>query len=142
VITVIAKTCHYFADHLRSGQQRAIASLFREMDAVSPLVQPAVAGHGFDPVQHAGLSARIADAIARSTGLRRSGREYAGWLGIECSGVQAAISMMRLLSTVNVLARREDAILYAPVNPITDPAGEIVAQAFAEIRSLTERREA
>ncbi|HXE05426.1 MAG TPA: hypothetical protein VN579_05520 [Bryobacteraceae bacterium] len=139
VITVIAKTCHYFADHLRSGQQRAIAALFKEMDAVSPLAQPAVECHGFDAVKHAGLSGRIADAIERSTGLRRSGREYRGWLGIGCPSVRAAISMMRFLSTVNVLSRREETILYVPVNPETDPTGDIVARAFSDVYNLDER---
>jgi hypothetical protein len=139
VITVIAKTCHYFADHLRSGQQRAIGALFREMDAVSPLVQPAVSCHGFDPMKQGELSARIADAIALSTGLRRGGADYAGWLGIESPGVSGAISMMRLLSALNVLSRREDTILYVPVNPVTDPAGEIVAHAVAEAHRLTNK---
>jgi len=137
VITVIAKTCHYFADHLRSGQQRAIGALFNEMDAVSPLVQPAVPGHRFNQENHDELSVRIANDIERSTGLRRTGREYAGWLGVECPSVRTAISMMRLLSTINVISRREDAILYVPVNPVIDPAGEIVAQAVARIYRLT-----
>jgi hypothetical protein len=138
VITVIAKTCHYFADHLRSGQQRAIGALFQEMDAESPLVQPAAAGRGFEPSRHGVLSARMADAIERSTGLRRAGKEYAGWLGIACASVRAAISMMRLLSAVNVLSRREETILYVPVNPAADPSGGIVANAVAEIARLTE----
>ena len=133
VITVIAKTCHYFADHLRSGQQQAIGALFKEMDAVSPLVQPAVAGHGFDAGKQGELSALIAGAIEQSTGLRRSGREYAGWVGVTCRSVDAAISMMRLLSTTNVHSRREDTILYVPVNPMTDPTGEIVTRAVAEV---------
>jgi hypothetical protein len=47
--------------------------------------------------------------------------------------------MMRLLSAMNVLSRREDTILYVPVNPGTDPAGEIVANAVAEVYSLTNR---
>ncbi len=138
VITVIAKTCHYFADHLRSGQQRAIGVLFQEMDAESPLVQPAVAGHGFEPSRHDALSASIAEAIERSTGLRRAGKEYAGWLGIACPSIRTAISMMRLLSAVNVLSRREDTILYVPVNPASDPSGGIVANAVVEISRLIE----
>jgi hypothetical protein len=137
VITVIAKTCHYFADHLRSGQQRAIGALFNEMDAESPLVQPAVPGHGFNQENHGELSVRIANNIERSTGLRRMGREYAGWLGVECPSASMAISIMRLLSTINIISRREAAILYVPVNPAIDPAGEIVAEAVARIYRLT-----
>lgn len=136
VITVIAKTSHYFADHLRSGQQRAIGALFKEMDAVSPVVQPGVAGHGFDPIKQGELSAQIAVLVERSTGLHRAERDYAGWVGVTCPSVDTAISMMRLLSTINVLSRREDTILFAPVNPVTDPAGEIVTRAVAEVYRL------
>ncbi|HVW10986.1 MAG TPA: hypothetical protein VHC90_20515 [Bryobacteraceae bacterium] len=138
VITVIAKTCHYFADHLRSGQQRAISALFREMDAESPLVLPAAAGHGFDADQHDALRDEIAGAIEQSTGLRGAGRPYDGWLGIACPSVRTAISMMRLLSTVNVLSRREDTTLYVPVNPAADTSGEIVTRAVAGIYRLLE----
>jgi len=130
---VIAKTCHYFADHLRSGQHQAIGRLLQELDAISPLVQPAVAGHGFDPVSRVELRDRIGNLIERSTGLRRAERDYTGWVGVTCPSVGEAISMMRLLSTTNVLSRREDTILYVPVNPMTDPTGEIVTRAVAEV---------
>lgn len=40
VVTVIAKTCHYWAGHMWRFEQRAIADLFAEMDAESPLLVP------------------------------------------------------------------------------------------------------
>ena len=93
--------------------------------------------HETDPAKQRELSAGIADLIERSTGLSRAERVYTGWVGVMCPSVSAAISMMRLLSTINVLSRREDTILYVPVNPIADPKGEIVTHAVAEIHSLT-----
>lgn len=133
VITVIAKTCHYFVDHMYPEQQRDIERLFAEMEEESPLVQPAVAGHGFDPEQHQALSTKLAKKIRQATGLGQAGREYDGWLGVECGSVRNAVWIMRALTTVNVVARREETILYVPVNPATDPSGEIVAGAVAEI---------
>lgn len=129
VITSIAKTNHYFADHLRRGQQREIEALFAEMDAEAPVVQAAVRGHGFDPDQHRILSDRIASA----TGLPRSGPEYAGWVGVGVADERTAIRMMRLLATVNVVARRERAVLYLPVNPGVDPGGALVVGAVLRI---------
>jgi hypothetical protein len=133
VITSIAKTNHYFADHLRRGQQREIEALFAEMDAEAPLVQPAVSGHGFDPGRHRILSAAIANSIRTTTGMSRSGPEYAGWLGVAVADERTAIRMMRLLATVNVVARREAGVLYVPVNPSTDPEGQLVSRAAAEV---------
>jgi hypothetical protein len=138
VITVIAKTCHYFVDHMWVLQQRHIDELFKKMEAISPLVQPALAGFGFDEDLHATLSARIEQAISQRTGLRRSAPEYAGWLGLQCSSVQSAIWMMRALVVSNVVARREGTILFVPVNPQTDPSGELVAQAVIGVHRLAE----
>ena len=42
VITVIAKTCHYWVGHLPREQQRAIGRLFDTMAAESPLIVPTV----------------------------------------------------------------------------------------------------
>ena len=85
VVTVIAKTCHYFADHLWSGQQRDIAELFAATETESPLVQPSVVGHDFEVDRHQALSSWMSEAILQATGLARSGPEYAGWLGVQWS---------------------------------------------------------
>jgi hypothetical protein len=143
VITVIAKTCHYFADHLWSGQQRDIADLFEKMEAASPLVQPAVLrpeGHGFDAELHRALSSRMGAAIFQATGLAHSGPEYAGWLGIECASVRRAVWMMRALIASNVLARREGTVLFVPVNPSMDEAEKIVPRAVADVARISRFR--
>ncbi len=43
VVTVIAKTSHYWLEHMPRAQQRGIASLFARLARESPLVEPAVA---------------------------------------------------------------------------------------------------
>jgi len=129
VITSLAKTNHYFADHLRRGQQQEIEALFAEMDAEAPLVQAASFGHGFsaerDPV--------LRDAIAVLVQAKPSAPEYAGWVGVALADQRSAIRGMRLLGTVNVVARRESSVLYLPVNPLVDPDGNLVASAVRRI---------
>ncbi|HEX6162172.1 MAG TPA: hypothetical protein VFZ31_02315 [Vicinamibacterales bacterium] len=41
VITVIAKTTHYWMGHMSRAQKSAIAELFAKMSAMSPLIEPA-----------------------------------------------------------------------------------------------------
>ena len=72
--------------------------------------------------------------VLRTTGLpTASQRRYFGWVGIECPSVGAAVWMMRALVASNVLSRREETVLFAPVNAITDPTGAIVAAAVDRV---------
>jgi hypothetical protein len=129
VITVIAKTCHYWSDHMWPKQQREIGNLFSRMAVQSPLVQPG-------SVDDETLRRAMADAIVNSTGLRTSGHFYAGWLGVECPDVRAAIWMMRALVVSNVLARREGTVLFIPVSRESDPRGRIVVEAFEKVHQF------
>ena len=101
VITVIAKTCHYWLGHMPREQQQAIAELFVTMAGESPLLEPDLSSHDGE------RAARVAKLIEQSTGLQRSSHRYPGWLGIECPSVRAAVWMMRALVASNVLSRRE-----------------------------------
>jgi sirohydrochlorin cobaltochelatase len=126
VITVVAKTCHYWLGHIPEGQQRAIGDLFNTMAGESPLIEPDPAGAGAPLGRE--LASCIATRIQRSTGLSESTRA-AGWLGLECSSVRFAVWMMRALAAANVLSRREGTVFFVPVNAATDPRGTIVASA-------------
>jgi sirohydrochlorin cobaltochelatase len=131
VITVAAKTCHYWVGHTPHDQQQAIAELFNAMAAELPLVEPDLSR----PVtkRSRDLSAIIAELIHRATGLRGSDRQYPGWLGVECPTVRGAVWMMRALVASNVLSRREGTVLFVPVNAATDPRGTIVAAAVERV---------
>jgi hypothetical protein len=135
VITVIAKTCHYWMGHMPYAQQRAIGDLFRTLDQESPLVEPPLPA---DAVDGAGdrFAAAMADRIQHETGLPASPRRYAGWLGLECQGVRPAVWMMRALVATNVLSRREGTVLFVPVNPESDPSGDTVVRSVATIHQL------
>jgi hypothetical protein len=140
VITVIAKTCHYWLGHTPCAQQRAIAELLLSMARESPLIAPALPGEA--AVNDAGASAAIAHAIEHNTGLRAASQAYAGWLGLACPSIRAAIWMMRIMVASNVLSRREGTVLFVPVNADTDPGGARVARflsrahRFAAARSI------
>lgn len=136
VVTVIAKTCHYWLGHMPRAQQRAIGRLFVTMAGESPLVTPPSLRDGISAERQQRLSARMAESLQRRTGLRPSAHRYTDWIGVECPSVRAAIWMMRALVVSNVLARREETTLFVPVNPAQDPKGDRVATIFARVHSL------
>src|SRR5918995_166490 len=136
VVTVTAKTSHYWLEHMPRAQQRGIASLFARLARESPLVEPALTHVGQEPAATA-----LSDAITRDTGRHASKSPYAGWLGVECSSVKSAIWMMRALVAGNVLSRREGTTLFVPVNPDSDPGGGRVARALARAHRLAAARD-
>ena len=139
VVTVIAKTCHYWLGHMPRGQQRAVAELFMTMGAESPLIEPDLS-RPEAPTGDREPAASVAALIHRDTGLGRSHHRYAGWLGVECRSVRAAVWMMRALVASNVLSRREGTVLFVPVNAVADPAGAIVSSAVVHIHRCASAR--
>lgn len=136
VITVVAKTCHYWLGHIPQTRQQAIAELFFAMSGESPLVEPDLSTEDDE------LASTVAAMIERDTGLRRSSHRGAGWLGVECGSVRAAVWMMRALVARNVLSRREGNVLFVPISPTTDPGGKIVAGAVAHVYRCASARDA
>lgn len=121
VVTVIAKTCHYWVGHMQPERRRAIGELFQALARRAPLLEPDYAqppGPG-----HRDLADRAAEGIRRRTGLERSSRQHPHWLGLECGQASRAIWLMRALVVSNVMARREGTTLFVPLNPEADPDG-------------------
>lgn len=127
VITVIAKTYHYWDGHVWYPQRQAIANLLSEMEAEQPLIEPARSAEGAGG-GHPRLGAAVVDSIQRITGLQPSSHRDDGWLGLEVGSVRAAVWMMRMLIATNVLSRREGTVLFVPLNPVTDVDGEAVTR--------------
>jgi hypothetical protein len=134
VVTVIAKTSHYWMGHMRASQQQAIDRLFARLAIQSPLVQPAF----FPPTGQSLGAARdeLAARIARKTGLPPASTRYTSWLGLECPDVRSAIWMMRGMVASNVLSRREGTSLFVPVDPVTDPGGARTARSLATVHGF------
>jgi hypothetical protein len=128
VVTVVAKTCHYWVGHIPPEQQAAIATMFADISEDAPLIVPG------DDSQTS--TTAMSETITRETGLAAANRHYAGWLGVECPSVQAAVWMMRALVVNNVLSRREGTVLFVPVNPVSDPRGEAVVNTLVRVYQL------
>jgi len=136
VVTVMAKTSHYWLGHMWPEQQRAIGQFFASAAEKTPLVEPIASNDGVLPDDYSNVAMRMTEAIKRETGLRTSNRRYTGWVGVECQNVHVAIWIMRAIVTANVLSRREDTVLFVPVNPRHDPDGERVVNAFIRTHHL------
>jgi sirohydrochlorin cobaltochelatase len=120
VITVAAKTAHYWTGHLIRLQQLGIAALFRQLEVESPLLQPMWDKEPEGP----GMRSHIKKVLEEATGLRVTDHSYSNWIGLDCQNVATAISAMRRIVASNILCRREDTALFLPVNAHTDPRGE------------------
>jgi hypothetical protein len=136
VITVIAKTSHYWLGHMPRGQKQSIAMLFAEMARETPLVEPGGWNGEAQAAEHHALATHMAEAIHRETGLAVAPHQYRGWIGVACPSIRAAVWLMRATVAHNVLARREDTTLFVPVNVVSDPNGDAVARTVARVHHL------
>jgi sirohydrochlorin cobaltochelatase len=123
VVTAAAKTSHYWLGHTSVAQHRAVADLIEVMESESPLIQCPFGSHDTRGDGFERLRIAVADKIYAVTGLQAEGREYHGWLGVNCQSVPSAIEMMRAMVVSNVLCRREGESIYVPINPAVDGAG-------------------
>ena len=131
VVTVIAKTAHYWTGHMSRSQKTLVADLFTRMAAESPLLEP----HVTSRTTEADVDV-LASTLAGETGLTRSGRRYAGWVGFEGPSVAAAVWMMRALVAHNVLARREETAVFVPIDEVQDPDGRRVRRLLGMVYRL------
>ena len=140
VVTVVAKTCHYWRGHMPSLQQRSIGSMFSRMAKTLPLIEPAYVGDAFWSDKHEFECTNVADRVYAATGLRRSNHRTVGWVGVDCGKVGTTIWMMRALVVSNIMSRREGTALMVPVNAATDPGGQRVVAAVTQVRRLATAR--
>ena len=128
VVTVMAKTFHYWRDHMPPAQHWAISDLFTTMEAEQPLIAPDLTQRD-TPAQIIGLN------IQQQTGLVpfSTSLKYPGWLGIACSSASEALRFAQLLLTSNILARREESTLFVPLHPKADPSADAVIRALTGI---------
>ena len=132
VVTVIAKTCHYWSGHMWRFEQRAIADLFAAMEKETPLIVPGALDRG----RADEAWSRAASALQSAAPLAVAPIVYPDWIGVVCPSVRAAVWMTRMLVASNVLARREDTVLFVPINPGCDPGGTAVAARLARVHRL------
>ncbi len=135
VVTVAAKTSHYWVDHMPYSQQAAIRALFHEMAGEGPVVAPVA-----DVTRLVdGDALAVHAALAVQGGITTVPSMAAGWVGVACTSVASATWAMRALAAFNVLARREETTVFVPVQPVADPGGAFVAARVARVRALAQR---
>jgi hypothetical protein len=139
VVTVTAKTCHYWTGHMWRAQQRFIGDLFARMANDSPLIEPALENDDRQTTDRAAV-ARMAETIRRDTGLELTDERHPGWIGLGCPSVRAAVWMMRMLVASHVLSRREATTLFVPINPAADPGGDAVIASLTRIHAFAAAR--
>ena len=140
VVTVVAKTTHYWLSHTSRTHQDAIGRLFATLSEESVLVVPATTTDQIAAGEHVLAATCAADAISEATGLVASASRYAGWVGIECPTIRAAVWMMRAVVVSNVLSRREGTVLFVAINAVQDPSGRRASAATIEAHRLARAR--
>lgn len=138
VVTVVAKTTHYWMGHLARVHKADIGGLFALLARELPLLEPEPAGGP----ETAPTRRAAAAAVEQRSGLQAIDHQYQGWMGLAIPSVGEAVWMMRALVAANVLARREGQTLFVPVNATMDPAGELLAPRVALVHRLALRRRA
>lgn len=136
VVTVIAKTTHYWMGHLARVHKADIGGLFALLSRELPLLEPEPS----DGPETATTRRATATAIDQ-VGVRAVDHRYQGWMGLETASVGAAVWMMRALVAANVLARREGQTLFVPVNATVDPVGEMLASRVVLVYRLAMRHQ-
>ena len=134
VVTVVAKTVHYWTGHMTGLKRWTIARVLADIDSESPLVVPAQIESDSDRLRLQEAAGRLVASAQAASGLQAICGGDDPWVGIACPSQRLALWMMRVLVVSNVLSRREGTTLYVPINPERDESGAIVSRAVARAR--------
>jgi hypothetical protein len=118
VVTVTAKTCHYWTDHMSAEQKQDIDRTISDAAMDSELLAPVSRN---DTDFNAGTYSRFIEEMVREvtahTGKTCFPHRYVGWIGVEYPNDATAIWLMRAMVVENTLCRREGSVLFLPVHP-------------------------
>ncbi len=111
VVVALAKTCHYWDGHLTAQQQSlGAAGVWEAATPAEAAASPAEYEAAVREVEHVLLAA----------GLTTPSRHYVGWVGVDTGGEEAAVWLLRGVLVEQVLARREEGLLYLAVGATAD----------------------
>jgi hypothetical protein len=119
VVTAVAKTWHYWTDHMPESQRAAVAAMIGGGAATdAELLEPGNREEAEDaPEKYETMVCEMERAIQRLTGLPTVRGSAPGWVGVQCAHDEMAVWLVRALIVENILARREGPILCLPANP-------------------------
>lgn len=136
VVVALAKTCHYWSDHLSATQRAAAAAAMG--DPLQPSSRPEV-------LARAAEYAAAADAVARdlraAIDLPTVAGPALGWVGVRLADEETAAWHVRAAIAEDVLARREGEWAYLPVPAPGDGVGPFqVVERVAHVHRLWQCR--
>lgn len=109
VVTALAKTCHYWTDHLSVEQRETVARGI-------PLLEPALPTEvRAAPSEYQAVMRQMERDIERATGLPAAPTGNPGWVGAACPGETMTVWLLRAVVVGDVLCRREESVLCLPV---------------------------
>lgn len=118
VVTVVAKTCHYWTGHMPAAQQAAVAAMVNDSAANAKLLRPASPTEvRAAPPEYQAVVEAIERGVRQATGLAPVPSRYHGWVGVACPDMAMAVWLLRAVIVENILARREADVLYLPASP-------------------------
>jgi sirohydrochlorin cobaltochelatase len=116
VVVALAKTCHYWKDHLSATQQAAAASAMRGGAETAPLLEPPSRPEALARAdEFAATTETMARALQQATGLPVVRSQHLGWVGALFPDEATAAWHVRAAIAENILARREAETVYLPV---------------------------
>ncbi|MFO0844614.1 MAG: hypothetical protein U0797_19830 [Gemmataceae bacterium] len=137
VIVALAKTCHYWDEHL-SETERVTAAAAMEGDGAAVLLEPASRPEVLARESEYGtVATEMARAAGAATGWPAAPGRAGGWVRLTLPDLTTAAWFVRAAIAENVLARREESVLYLPVPAPGQPGTEFEAvQRLARICRL------
>ena len=117
VVTVVAKTCHYWTGHMPADQQASIAAMVNGSAGNTKLLEPASPSEvRAAPSEYEAVVEAIERGVQQATALQPVPSRYPGWVGVECPDLAMAVWLMRAVIVDNILVRREENVLYIPAS--------------------------
>lgn len=136
VVVALAKSHHYWDGHLTATQQSLAGKCVWE--PATPAEAAAT------PTEYKAAEGEVEKGLI-AAGLSPLPRRYAGWVGIQTAGEEEAAWLLRAVLVHQVLARREDRVLFLPAGaaPSEEHAARVrwaVGQASRLWKASSQRR--
>ncbi len=111
VVVALTKAHHYWDGHLTTAQQSLAGQ--EVWDPATPAEAAAV------PSEYEAAVGEVENDL-RAAGIPLWPRRYAGWVGVETASQEDAVWLLRAVLVEQVLARREEGVLYLPIGATPD----------------------
>lgn len=112
VIVCVAKTWHYWDGHMSESEKAKAGKVMNDAPLIIP---PQVSNNEITTEAYAKAVIETVKTVGAALKFEgKTASEY-GWVGFECPDEKSAAWFVRAIIACNILARREDAILFLPV---------------------------